>query len=225
MKNIQQYITGIKKICYTSGTIILAIFICSIFVNPEYSLDAILKITSFKSYMIPKIIAGIFLSLKYKIIMQKLIIYPIDFLWMQLLDIIYFLSGSTVVPSDCIDEVPKSELLDFLFTEKSFKREDVELAFRIPRYKVTDLKKNLERVGVLVRGECNAHILNEDYTRRDIASMIEGVNKSEQLQPLFRKRSNGSFTSEPSAKELKERLSQSLLPCAEDVGFKTRVLA
>lgn len=143
-------------------------------------------------------------------------------IWDMLLDLIHFVAGEQL-PSDCIDGIPRTELLDFLFREKSFKQQDVLTEFKIPRYRVTDLKQHLERVGILQRGECNAHVLNPEYSRQDIARMLDGVQTAADLQPLFRKREDGSFTSDPSAKEIERRVTSLL--SAETVGFQRELVS
>ena len=45
---------------------------------------------------------------------------------------------------DSIDGIPRLELLDHLFTVGSFKRDDVEKKWGIPRYRVTEISKKLE---------------------------------------------------------------------------------
>lgn len=126
-----------------------------------------------------------------------------------------------------LEGIPHSELLDHLFTARSFKRQDIEDKFLIPRYKVTELKAELERVGVLVRGENNAHILNPEYSRQDVASIIQPVQRAKDLQPLFRKKGNG-FTTQPSAKEIEKRValpSPTSLVSAADLGFTKRLIS
>jgi len=120
---------------------------------------------------------------------------------------------------ETLDGVPVSEILDHLFTEKTFKRDDIESKFSLPRYKVTELTKNLKRVSVLIHGENNASILNPNYSRQDIASILRGHELSAELEPLFRKKADMHYTSDPTAMEIEERVNTILSPA---YGFKTR---
>lgn len=106
---------------------------------------------------------------------------------------------------DSIDGIPHSELIHHLFTEKSFKRDDIEDRFLLPRYKVQEMGENMERVNILVRGENNARVLNEELSRSDVASIIRSAKTTKELRPLFRKKDRG-FTSSPSAEQIKEEL-------------------
>lgn len=109
-------------------------------------------------------------------------------------------------PVECIDGIPRVELLDHLFTFGTFKREEVEKKWSIPRYRVTELSKKLEEVGVLVRGENNGRVLNTEFSRADVSSILDGKKAAEELRPLMRKVENG-FSHRPSAREIADRVS------------------
>lgn len=115
------------------------------------------------------------------------------------------MSGS-VRTIDSIDGIPRLELLDHLFTVGTFKRDDVENKWKIPRYRVTEISKKLEDLGVLVRGENNARVLNTDFTREDIASMIDGKKSFFDIKVFTRKVENG-YSHRPSGWEIMERVS------------------
>lgn len=107
-------------------------------------------------------------------------------------------------PQDTLDGIPHSELLDHLFTEKSFKRDEIKDKFLIGHHRTLELGANLEKVGVLVRGDNNARVLNEEYSRGDIASIINGVQFSRHLKPLVTKKQHSLHFSTPSAQEIKQ---------------------
>jgi len=109
-----------------------------------------------------------------------------------------------------IEWIPVVELLDHLFEFESFKRDDIEDKFGIPRNRFTDLAKKLESLHVLIRGENNSRILNPEFSRSDIAIMLEGKSSTEELKPLNRMTSETSGTSEPSGKTIIERVSEFL---------------
>lgn len=106
-----------------------------------------------------------------------------------------------------IEWIPVVELLDHLFEFESFKRDDIEEKFGIPRNRFTELAKKLETLNVLIRGENNSRVLNPEFTRSDIATMLEGKSSTEELKALNRMTSETSGTSEPSGKTIFERVS------------------
>lgn len=71
-----------------------------------------------------------------------------------------------------LEGIPVVELLDHLFEKESFKREEVENKFGIPRNRYTTLAIKLENIGVLIRGENNARVLNTEYSRADVAAIL-----------------------------------------------------
>ena len=107
---------------------------------------------------------------------------------------------------DSIDGIPRLELLDHLFTVGTFKRDDVENKWKIPRYRVTEISKKFEDLGVLVRGENNARVLNPDFTREDVAGLLEGRDSVSNISMFTRKTEKG-YSHVPSGRELLERVS------------------
>lgn len=88
---------------------------------------------------------------------------------------------------DSIDGIPRLELMDHLFTIGTFKRDDVESKWAIPRYRVTAISKKLEDLGVLIRGENNSRILNPEYTRADLATLLGDHKSMDDVKVLTRK--------------------------------------
>lgn len=107
---------------------------------------------------------------------------------------------------DSIDGIPRIELLDHLFTAGNFKRDEVEKKWNIPRYRVTEISKKLEDLGVLVRGENNARVLNTEYTRSDLATLLDGFDSVSEIKMLTRKTVSG-FSHVPSGSEVLQRVS------------------
>lgn len=91
------------------------------------------------------------------------------------------------VDQDTIEWIPMIELLDHLFEFKSFKRDDVEQKFAIPRHRFTDLANKFEEMWILVRGINNSRVLNNDFSRQDIASILSGKSTTQEIKPVFRK--------------------------------------
>lgn len=52
---------------------------------------------------------------------------------------------------DTIEGIPTLELLDHLFEHQSFKREDIETKFAIPRNRYATLANKMESIGILKR--------------------------------------------------------------------------
>lgn len=107
---------------------------------------------------------------------------------------------------DSIDGIPRLELLDHLFTVGTFKRDEVEKKWGIPRYRVTEISKKLEELGVLTRGENNSRVLNTEFTRSDIATLLGDRESVEDIKMLTRK-TDGGFSHRPSGSEVLQRVS------------------
>lgn len=107
---------------------------------------------------------------------------------------------------DTIEGIPVVELLDHLFTVWSFKRDDVEKRFAIPRNRFTDLANKFEEIWILVRGENNARILNPDFSRSDVVAILTGCDRAEDLKPQFRQIDASTYTTEPSRNEIVDRV-------------------
>jgi len=116
----------------------------------------------------------------------------------------------TATKGKTIEGIPVDELLDHLFEFESFKRDDIEGKFGIPRNRFTDLAKKFDDIGILVRGENNSRVLNPEFTRSDIAMILEGKSNAEDLRRLSRMTSERSSTSEPSRPSMLDRLADIL---------------
>lgn len=99
--------------------------------------------------------------------------------------------------------VPVVELVEYLFAgDGSFRRDDVEARFAMPRNKFDEMAKKMDGVKIFVRGENNARKLNPDFSRSDVSSMLFSAVESGELRPLMRKESECSYTSRPSMPDL-----------------------
>lgn len=73
-----------------------------------------------------------------------------------------------------IEGIPVDELLDHLFTYGNFKRDDAESLFSMPRNRYKDLTDRMDRLGVFVRGENNARVLNPELSRQEVSALVRG---------------------------------------------------
>lgn len=120
---------------------------------------------------------------------------------------------SKKVPAgETLEGIPTVEILDHLFEVQSFKRDDIEKKFWIPRNRFTDLAQKLEDLDVLIRGDNNSRILNPEYSRADIAAILQGAERSGDLNKVFREVKPNSFTNEPTGRSIVERVKSFLSP-------------
>jgi hypothetical protein len=124
---------------------------------------------------------------------------------------------------DNIEGIPTVELLDHLFTAKSFKVKEATDKFQVPQHRVEEIIKNLKRVGVLVAGPSNSSVLSPEFSRQDVASILKGQASARDIEPLFR-RQGSIITSEPSARAIEARVEAALSPPPAP-GFASRLLA
>jgi len=91
--------------------------------------------------------------------------------------------------------IPILELIDHLFTFKTFKRDDIENRFMVPRRKYDKLAKLLESNGVIYKDptQNNARVLTDGISREDVAILIssdgefikEGSDNTYNLSPTL----------------------------------------
>lgn len=106
--------------------------------------------------------------------------------------------------------VPIIEIADYLFSEKKFPRADIMERFGISRSVADSMAGELSNVDILIRGENNGRVLNGQFSRSDIVSILS-TNVNNKLDKLFRK-VEWWYTHLPSMPEL-------LSPTREDTGF------
>ena len=117
-----------------------------------------------------------------------------------------FPEKEAIIEGETIEGIPVFELLDHLFTFQSFKRDDIEKRFAIPRNRFTDLANKLEELQVLVRGENNSRVLNPEFSRSDVVLILSGVEQAKDLKPVFRQEDDSSFTSRPTGFDILDRI-------------------
>lgn len=112
-----------------------------------------------------------------------------------------------VLSAERIDGIPTVELISHLFEEGKFSVRDAD-ALKMPRNRYFALANKMEEVGILVRGEKNARILNPDFSRSDVVSILAGCETASELKPLLRKIDEGNFTHSPSLPEMEDEMEE-----------------
>lgn len=83
--------------------------------------------------------------------------------------------------AETIEGIPTGELIDHLFEHKSFKRQEIEAKFAIPRNRYSELAERMESVGILIRGENNSRVLNPAYSRERVAEHLVGKGSAVEI--------------------------------------------
>lgn len=203
---MKTYFHNIGKVLAVLPLALLGTYITAWIVSPENAQAFTIYLFEFYNYLIAKVISGFslaYLLLRYRKSMTKWITNKIIWTIEDVTEIFFPVHRD----SNELEGIPHSELLHHLFTERSFKRNDIEDKFLIPRYKVQELGESLERVNVLVRGENNSRVLNDDLSRADVSEIIRNAQTHKDLKPLFRKKGS-SYTSLPSAKAIEKEIEE-----------------
>lgn len=107
---------------------------------------------------------------------------------------------------DTIEGMEVERVIEHLQRFRTFKRDDVERAFGIPRYRYTALVQKLKKLGVLVPGENNMSILSADWNADALRELFAGRETAAELAapvrivrptpptPLFQRRPLSSET-------------------------------
>lgn len=82
-----------------------------------------------------------------------------------------------------IEGMNTEQVIDHLITRSTFKREEVEARFGVPRYRYSALVKKLKEIGVLVTGENNMSVLNsEEWNRDSLRRLFAGKETAAELE-------------------------------------------
>lgn len=91
--------------------------------------------------------------------------------------------GEIEEDTDCmIEGIPVTKLVDHLVKFKTFKRDDIERKFLIPRYRYTALAKKLKEIGVLTHGLNNMSVLGEEWGRSELTELFAGKQGADELE-------------------------------------------
>ena len=110
----------------------------------------------------------------------------------KLIPHVEFMKPEEKEPKDAIDGVEKSDLISFLLDHKWFPFVNAKMEFGISPKDHKKIGDNLERVWILVRGENNARILNENVDREMLEKIFTCSNSDDLFSPLLR--NGNSFT-------------------------------
>lgn len=101
-----------------------------------------------------------------------------------------------------IEWIPTLELIDYIFENKSFKRDEVEQTFGIPRNRFEKLAKKLDELNIIIRWANNARVLNEEFTRQEVYKILEWKSSAEELKNIFSKVSDSVYQVAPVIKNI-----------------------
>ena len=90
------------------------------------------------------------------------------------------------IKKDAIDGMNKSNLIDFIIDKNGFPFMDAQKQFGISPKDHKKIGDNLERVGILTRGDNNARILKQGVTRELLEKIFNCENSDELFPPLLR---------------------------------------
>lgn len=115
-------------------------------------------------------------------------------------------------PVETFEGIPVMELLDYLFDVQTFKRENVVKKFKITRSQYDRLVGILKDARILMHGPCNAHLLNTEYSREQIAKMITAGAKNGKISETDAgvSLSKNSYGFDPDAKRIEKKVSASI---------------
>lgn len=126
---------------------------------------------------------------------------------------------------DMVEGIPTIELIDYLFENQTFRRDDIEGVFGISRNRFDFLAKKLDDLKVLIRGANNGRILNPEMSRQEIVQILSSGEKAKDLKPTFNRITENYFAAAPAImKNLKEKFSDILKINQNETGFIKRPL-
>lgn len=102
--------------------------------------------------------------------------------------------------------IPLIELVDYLFTSSGYSRAEFCEKFAVSRKVFDDMANSFDSIGVFVRGANNSRILNTDYSRSDITSILTRASETWEIRKLIRK-TESWFTHSPSNWFITKRLN------------------
>lgn len=156
------------------GLSFLAGVLSSFLTAPEATEDAFYALMLWKHGAIPAIgmcFAAVFFA-------PRVLRYLFD----EVCQFIEAVTGQSCESDETIEGVPVPELIDHLFEEGSFKREDIEGKFAMPRNRYQRLAEKMEQLDILTRGENNSRVLNKKMSRGEVIEHLKGKRVAMDLE-------------------------------------------
>lgn len=194
-----------RQIIFAILLVILSLILTLVLTYTEKATEVILTACRFENYLLLKLVGSFIIIFNFRSIFEILKKMLPEFPEMK------------KEPTwNTIEWIPVVELLDHLFEFESFKRDDIEKKFGIPRNRFTDLAQKLENLGVLIRGENNARVLNPEFARSDVALILEWKTSAEDLRQLHRQENENTWTTQPSKMSIIEKVKNALTQKKEE---------
>lgn len=197
METFKKITTGIYFIYKHAQVIFGGAYVSALLINPQWTFQNTYNVLHANDGFILKVLAGYsitYVFVKTRHVVQSAIISSIY----QITHTLFNERHNEILEeSQLIDDIPKTELVDYLLVNKNLNIKHATEYFLVPQNKIEKLAKKLEEVEILVRGDNNARILNIAFSRSDIANILQDANTIDSIAPLFRKKENG-YTSVPS---------------------------
>ncbi len=134
----------------------------------------------------------------------KSIISVVRKVWKSLMDELSGFSGYLNPHGEMYHWIPVVELVDYLFSGNPLGRTQFCDHFGVSRSTYDEIFSGLDSIQVFSRGASNARVLNPDYSRSDIASIISRASSSGVIKPLMKVVENG-FSHKPSMPDIIRR--------------------
>lgn len=173
--------TSIQNIAETTAKIVMALFLLFILIDIPENTKRLKFAIFWHDMILLKILVSFLIVFRYR-----------DFvsIWNSIEESFEeFLTKDKKEASKEWFGIPIIEIADYLFSEKKFPRADIMERFWISRSVADSMANELQNVEILVRGENNSRVLNGQFSRSDIVSILS-TNVDNKLEKLFRKVEN-----------------------------------
>lgn len=170
---------GIRKTAGRTGRFAAAVLIICGVIAPQLTMGYVYALLSWKSAAILKIVICIAAFSYYRYA-------PRAFAWIAT----KLKSMRPKKTDDLYHGIPVGELADYLLEQGAFPRENAIVRFAISRKRQFKIADELERNGILERGNANARVLRPDLSREQLVTFLrDGIS----VEPMIQ-RAAGFFT-------------------------------
>mgnify|MGYP001236172436 CR=1 FL=1 len=161
--------TGLKIV----GLFFFAGVVSAILTSPEVADLTFSRVMTWRNYTVPVTLWVLFLTFYGRRV----------YLWLTNSIASHIAFTEDVPDEDCmIEGIPVSDLVDHLVKFKTFKRDDIERKFLVPRYRYTALTKKLKELDVLTHGLNNMTVLGPEWNREKLLSLFAGRESADELE-------------------------------------------